>query len=65
MKLDPCPWCKEQPRVSKWTELSRSGTIDTRTGSFEPDEYNMVLISCCHAKLQAQEEDAEMSWNWK
>ena len=65
MNLELCPWCGEPPKTYVWTELSRCFGINIDTGEYEPDEYQMVEISCCYTKMECQAEDAEITWNWR
>lgn len=49
MKLDPCPWCGKQPKISH----------------FFYRRQEMINIACCHANLTCAKIDAEEMWNWK
>ena len=56
MNLDPCPWCKDTPKVEKYITYFRSWPEFT--------EINMVKLSCCRIEVEAEEDSIEEQWNW-
>lgn len=55
MKLDPCPWCNDKPKVEEWVEYDSSLMRD----------YPMTRVWCCWANMTCHKEDAELNWNWR
>ena len=54
MKLDPCPWCGDEPNVMEWLNYDTSFMKDC----------HMVRVWCCWADMICHKEDAETNWNW-